>query len=253
MINLLVAEGYLGLSSGQYPTVRLLPKSIDVLKGTEKVIQKVRKVKQTIQADNPLFERLKKLRKELADQEGVPPYVIFADTTLREMSQHVPLTPSSLLQIKGVGETKLNKYGQTFLQILQEYASESNFPVDEVEQKKKESTGYTNLTRTKAKPTDKPSHVVSWDMLQNGMTLEEIASLRGLSIITVQDHIIRCTQEGFDVDWNQIIQSQYEPLILDTAAQLGTEKLKPIKEALPEDVDYFTIKAVLAKHHVPVI
>ncbi|UOF90223.1 DNA helicase RecQ [Fodinisporobacter ferrooxydans] len=127
LINLLIAEGYLDLSGGQYPVVRLKPKAVDVLKGMTQVARKVRSKKQTAQAGNHLFEQLRQLRKELADRDGVPPYIIFSDSTLREMAQYIPSDETSLLAIKGVGEAKLQKYGQPFLDLLRQHVLQKSF------------------------------------------------------------------------------------------------------------------------------
>lgn len=74
--------------------------------------------------DDELFERLRVLRRKLSQEQGVPPFVIFSDETLREMSGKVPLTDEELLSVKGVGEQKRVKYGAVFLQELQAYKTE---------------------------------------------------------------------------------------------------------------------------------
>ena len=70
--------------------------------------------------DIDLFERLRGLRRALADDRGVPAYVIFSDATLLEMAAHKPRTATELLTITGVGPTKLERYGQAFLALLRE-------------------------------------------------------------------------------------------------------------------------------------
>jgi ATP-dependent DNA helicase RecQ len=75
--------------------------------------------------DNTLFEQLRLLRKEISQKEKVPPYIIFPDSTLREMSEVCPTDQAAMLLIKGVGETKLKNYGTAFLQLLQKYAEEN--------------------------------------------------------------------------------------------------------------------------------
>ena len=69
---------------------------------------------------NELFERLRKLRKQLADAQGLPPYVIFHDATLREMVERRPRTLGEFAGIRGVGEGKLARYGQQFIAALRE-------------------------------------------------------------------------------------------------------------------------------------
>ena len=71
--------------------------------------------------DNLLFDVLRKLRKEIADEENVPPYIIFSDVTLKEMSTLLPRSEEELLQVKGVGKQKLEAYGTVFLQEINKY------------------------------------------------------------------------------------------------------------------------------------
>ena len=80
------------------------------------------------------------------------------------------------------------------------------------------------------------------------MEPDEIAKERGLSKVTVEGHIIRCADEGEEVDWSRIIPAEYEQLIVDAIGEQGTEKLRPIKDALPEEVTYFAIHGVMSKY-----
>jgi ATP-dependent DNA helicase RecQ len=70
-------------------------------------------------AAGPAFESLRSVRKRLADDAGVPAYLVFSDATLAEMIEHRPSTPAELLDISGVGPKKLETYGQIFLEALQ--------------------------------------------------------------------------------------------------------------------------------------
>ena len=121
LLNWLVAEGYLQLTGGQYPVVRLEPKAVAVLKKQGQVYKKI-----PVKAEKPvpkdgLFEELRKLRREIAAREQVPPYIIFADSSLHEMSRLLPTTDKTFLAIKGVGESKLQKYGDQFLEVIRKY------------------------------------------------------------------------------------------------------------------------------------
>lgn len=121
-INVLIAEGYLRMTDGQYPTVQLTESSIPVLKGTEKVwMRKLKKKRSAVTHHNELFERLRQLRKEIAQRDKVPPYIVFADSTLHELSQQCPVDKPSMLQISGVGRKKLDQYGDEFVRVIQEY------------------------------------------------------------------------------------------------------------------------------------
>ncbi|UYZ13772.1 DNA helicase RecQ [Brevibacillus sp. WF146] len=124
LIHLLIAEGYLGMTESRYPVVTLAEKAIPVLRGEEKVWQKVWVRPSRREDDDELFERLRRLRKEISQREGVPPYVIFHDSTLQEMSRLCPTDKRAMLGVKGVGESKFEKYGAMFLACLQAYANE---------------------------------------------------------------------------------------------------------------------------------
>ena len=125
LINRLVSEDYLHLTQGKYPVVKLQPKVSPVLKGEAKVLQKIIQRKAKLEQDDSLFETLRKLRREIAAREGVPPYIIFSDSTLHEMSKYKPTNSQALLTIKGVGESKLEKYGNLFMNAILNHGTDS--------------------------------------------------------------------------------------------------------------------------------
>jgi len=125
MINRLIAEDYLYLTQGKYPVVKLRPKAAAVLRNEAQVNQRIVKRQTKLEEDTVLFEVLRRLRREIADREGVPPYIVFADSTLREMAKFNPTTPRELLAIKGVGESKLERYGASFINAIQKHLEES--------------------------------------------------------------------------------------------------------------------------------
>ena len=122
LIHMLSAEGYLALTEGKFPVLKLTPRAGRVLKGEEPVIQKRRIViRREEKGDEVLFDQLRRLRKEISERENVPPYVVFPDSTLREMSQALPVDRSAMLSIKGVGEAKFLHYGVLFMELIQDY------------------------------------------------------------------------------------------------------------------------------------
>ncbi|AWB43907.1 DNA helicase RecQ [Paenibacillus sp. CAA11] len=135
LINVFIAEGYLALSEGQYPVVRLTPLGVDVLKGQHQVMQRApqpaspqtgrgrRGQAQDLgpsAVNETVFEQLRLIRRDLAQRDQVPSYIIFNDATLREMSIICPQTEQEMLRIKGVGEVKYRKYGRPFLEFFQD-------------------------------------------------------------------------------------------------------------------------------------
>ncbi|WP_071130161.1 DNA helicase RecQ [Enterococcus timonensis] len=121
-IDYLVAAGFLQAVGGQYPVLNITPRGLLVLTGQEKVFRKmaatVKKV--SLEVDGDLFEELRSLRRQLAEEQHVPPFVIFSDQTLKEMCTVMPKTLDDLLDIKGIGESKRDKYGQVFLEVIQQ-------------------------------------------------------------------------------------------------------------------------------------
>ncbi len=128
-INYLLSEGYLHLTDGKYPVVKVTPNAIPVLKGQENIWMKktVSPIILTEESEEnlELFEILRVLRKELADHEHVPPFVIFSDSTLKDMCRYYPTDEPSMLQIKGVGQTKFMKYGQSFMDKISHFVQEN--------------------------------------------------------------------------------------------------------------------------------
>ena len=119
LIQRFIATDYLGLTESKFPVVTLKPAAYPVLKGQEKVWQAVPKPEKEIEPAAPeLFDHLRHLRKEIATREHVPPYVVFSDATLQDMCRVHPATLDEMLDVKGIGEMKLHKYGQEFLDCI---------------------------------------------------------------------------------------------------------------------------------------
>lgn len=132
LVRQLVVRGYLRSDQRRYGALVLTEKSRPLLKGeVELMVREDRKLKaekkarsdtpkELAPADHSLFEALRERRKELADRLDLPAYVIFHDSTLKQMAEHRPATKEALLSINGVGETKLERYGEAFLEVIAE-------------------------------------------------------------------------------------------------------------------------------------
>ena len=129
----LIAQQCVAVSDGQYPTLALTPRGHDVMFGRAefRMIQQRERTKtprrrgraasepaEAPDYDTEVFERLRRLRLRLARKRGVPPYIVFSDRTLHEMAAYLPTTPAELRGITGVGESKLEQYGEAFLAVL---------------------------------------------------------------------------------------------------------------------------------------
>ncbi len=132
IIDNLLAQGLVAQTPGDYPVLELQPEARQVLfNGRQVHVLKTIKTKgkrpkrtgatDTGPYNEELFEQLRDLRKQLASKQGVPPYVIFSDKTLHEMARSFPTTDSEMLQITGIGATKLERYGPAFTQIIQTF------------------------------------------------------------------------------------------------------------------------------------
>ena len=133
-IQYLLESGCLVQAEGQYPTLALGPKARSVLFEGETLIAQVRSLpREAVQtavqgtsapADPNLLRRLQQLRGRLAQQAGVPGYVVFSDKTLREMASMQPRTLAQMQLVNGVGDYKLDKYGQKFLDVILQWQEE---------------------------------------------------------------------------------------------------------------------------------
>jgi ATP-dependent DNA helicase RecQ len=238
----LLSAGYLTQTgeSELYPVVRLTPKSVEVLKGKRRVIVSAEPEEEhqaPLKPGSDLFEELRALRKELSEREQIPPYVIFHDSTLREMCRRLPVTEKEMRAIPGVGESKFVRYGQAFLEKIREFSEKNGPPAT----KKAMSTPSKDKEAT---------HLISYRMWNEGKSVEEIARLRGLKRGTIEDHLFRCGMEGMPLDWGAFIPAEHEERIMRAIEELGAHKLRPIKEALPEEVSYMAIKAAIAKREL---
>ncbi|MGO5073385.1 DNA helicase RecQ [Clostridium sporogenes] len=239
LMNKLIADDYMVTTDDKFPVVRLRPKSYDVLKGKETVAIKVSKIDKKVKADNELLDRLKQLRKAISQEESVPPFMIFPDATLKELSEYMPTKEEDLLKIKGIGERKAEVYGERFIKAITEYMDEKGIDINNMD----------NYEDTKSNKDSKiKTHVLSYNLYKEGKSIKEIADERNLKAITIQEHLFKCLSEGMEVDLDNFIKKDYERLILDTIKKVGGTKLKPVKDELPPEVDYMCIKSVWYKY-----
>ncbi|WP_172368912.1 DNA helicase RecQ [Sporosarcina jiandibaonis] len=123
-IEFIISENYLGVENGQFPIIYVSELGKEVLTGKVQVFRKVSVVTKQITKDNPLFEQLRSLRMQLAQEAGVPPFVVFSDKTLQDMISKMPVTEEEFLEVNGVGLAKLERYGEAFLEEIRAFQEE---------------------------------------------------------------------------------------------------------------------------------
>ena len=244
-IHFLIAEDLLSTEGGKYPTLKLNQQSVDVLKGKRQVTMFLAPIPTGEVSDyyGDLFEELRHLRKKIAVEKAVPPYVIFSDATLKDMARYLPMTKESLLNIKGVGERKYDQYGEAFLKVLQ------NWQEEHPNKKGKISISQPETVVRKQKTADtRPSHLISYELFQSGKMIKEISIMRDLSPQTIENHLFKAYKEGYTIVWEIFFNKQEEETILRARKEIDEPKLKALKEAIDEEYSYTKIKAVLVKN-----
>ena len=138
LVKDLIDSGYLQVDGTEYPTLDVTRKGREILQGISAVVLKQTEDPQpdlpvtkpsrersasvvasrVSPADPQLFERLRQLRTELAEEEGVAAFVIFHDKTLKAIAGHKPVTPAALLEIPGIGALKAERYGRRVLEVV---------------------------------------------------------------------------------------------------------------------------------------
>lgn len=238
----LLAQNYLKKSEGDYPVLQLTVKSSGVLRGKEKVqLIKLGDMAETISVTPPyeagLFLELKGLRNQFALQEKVPPYVVFSDATLIELSTYLPQTLVEMKKITGFGEIKLQKYGKEFLKTVAFYCQEHRLHsrIGDMKPHKQRKISKEKTTDTKLN---------SLELYKQGLSVQEIAEKRSLSPQTIEGHLAHFILEG-SIEVTEIVPKSKLPSIIQAIKVHGNNALGPIKQALGKEVSYGEIKAVI--------
>lgn len=230
-----------------------------------------------LQYDENLFSLLKSVRMSIAKELHIPPFIVCTDVSLKQMSTFFPLTVESLLQIHGIGAHKVEQYGEVFLNTISNYVIENNIDVSSKSITNGINSGSTdinnefenidNISENSSKTTDicsnissmscditsvikekkEETHIATYNLYNSGKSIDEIADIRGLTRTTIENHLLKCYENDLDIDLTRCINTQYENDIVSAITKLGSEKLRPLKDILPEEVSYFDIKYYVLK------
>ena len=219
-IHQLINIGVIEIGYDQHYALRRGILADQVLKGTRRidlvrpddapklVVEKTKTKTEATRDD--LFEQLRVLRKQLADEQNVPPYVIFTDTTLEDMARQRPTTPDTLRNVSGVGERKLQLFGRKFLDIIVGYVransgAGASMPATAPAERR---------VRGKAQGSEKPKGTTqqqTLDLYAQGMSISEIAAERQLTTGSIASHLVQLAKSGHDLDLEEILRSFVSP------------------------------------------
>ncbi|MEM7384831.1 MAG: HRDC domain-containing protein, partial [Verrucomicrobiota bacterium] len=182
-----------------------------------------------------LFEALRQVRKSLADEKDVPPYVVFSDRTLRQMAACIPESSEELLRLHGVGQHRSEAYGSHFLEAIKAYVKN-----DPDVLQSRQPAPKVKATRP-APDVNRPLSETVLETLaleKSGLSLGEMASRREIGESTVVRHLCQIIEKGEEVDWRRHVPEAVENLARDLFAKHGMDALAPPVSASNGELSY---------------
>lgn len=252
LISFLVSENYINCIGDKYPILTLSAECNDVLFKDKSIfikrkIEKVKSKNLDISYDVNLFNILSEIRKNLATELNVPPFVVFADTTLIQMCILYPTTTKELYNVSGVGNYKAENYGKYFLNEIQKYVKEHNIDKSSILTVNSSSSLKKLKLPKEKRPTKEDTKLITYNLYISGKTISEIVNLRGLTQVTIEKHLIDCYKEGMEINLEKDIHTQYEKEICNMIHFMKGARLRDIKANLPFEVTYLDINYYIAK------
>ncbi len=244
----LVSQGIVLRDGGEYPILKIGANGKNVLAGETQVFALKRKETEKYEkvrtagspkGDAALFERLRSLRREIAREHEVPPYVIFSDKTLAEMAARMPVTEAQMRETSGVGEMKLANYGRSFIEAIKRYLSEN--PLVQPTTSADNDFGQNVKPQPGAKerkPRKENTVNVTHGLLREGLSVEDVARTRGICVSTVIAHLESIIAEGHDVDVGSYLDRDTCVTIGEAFMKLGTLNLTPVVESFGGKITY---------------
>ncbi len=231
----LVRLGFLALDTGKFSVTVLTEAGAKALKERQTILltQHKEEIKKSstsgsLQCDENLFERLRRLRKRMADERGIPAYMIFSDVSLRQTARNYPLNEREFSRISGVGQKKLEEFGQAFLAEIAAYLQENPrqiFVQDAVpapvSSPRLNQTSRETLRRFRA-----------------GESIEEIARARELVTGTICGHLAEACSAGEEVDINRLFAPDDQKKLEAAFSRIGFSNLTGVYELLAGKLDY---------------
>jgi ATP-dependent DNA helicase RecQ len=249
-IEQLVGQGCLQ-KTGEFNVLHVTDDGRRVLRGeiTPRLLKPVERPKREAKVstvswegvDRGLFDVLRALRRRKADERGLPPFVIFGDATLRNLARCRPSTPQRLLAVHGIGEKKAADYGAEFLSAIADYCREHALSVDVFD-------GAAPHDRGKRPTGSVPnsSKRRAWELLLQGKSVDEVCQAVGRARSTVAEYLVELIAAQEISDPSAWLDPGLCDRIRAATQQHGTQRLKPLHEALGGEATYDQLRIALA-------
>ncbi len=221
----LLHQGFLNETTDGYSVLKLNEKSWEIMKRQRQVYiainsqENIDEFSEKITDIEMLFERLRGLRKQIADEQKVPPYVVFHDSTLRLMAQKRPQTLEDFGKISGVGDRKRSEYGPQFIAEIKNYCQNQELSTETSEET----------------PLISETISITLDLYNKGLNVEQIAEIRHVQISTIMDHLNKLIETNQIIDINRVIAPEKQEKIIQALETIGPNLLKPIYEYLGQN------------------
>ena len=245
----LIRLGFLRQTSGSFSIVELTDDGLAALKArtqitlTRPVTAPERKAPRVgeIICDEKLFARLRELRKRLADERGLPAYIVFSDVSLRQMARIYPQNERDFTRISGVGEKKLHEFGETFIAEIAAHLQDNT-------QQRFENDAPSAPPLSRRGIGDSARETMR--QFRAGKPVAQIARDRNVTTSTILGHIAEAIEGGEPVDLDRLVPPDEQKQIAAAFDRIGFAALSPIHEALGGAIDYGKIRIVRAAMNV---
>jgi len=247
MLYQLLDDGLLERTAEERPVLRLNDASWAVMRGQRTVrllqpktaaVAKTRFDEESWEGvDRGLFESLRTLRREIADERGVPAYVLFSDATLRDMARVRPGAPTAFLNVRGVGERRLADLGPRFLEHIAAYCHSHDLALDA-------AVGGCPRRDRARRPNDTKD--VAFELFAKGSSVDQVTATTGRALGTTWGYLAEFIETRRPQQLDPWIDQQTYRAVADAVKDVGTVYLKPIFEHLGGKVPYEQVRLVVA-------
>jgi ATP-dependent DNA helicase RecQ len=250
-IEQLTSQGYLE-RIGEYNVLKVTPQGWDVLHGKTaprllKAVVKKTTVRTTKSGaiswegvDTALFERLRQLRRQIASDHNVPPFIVFSDTTLRDLARQRPTTLAGFRLVHGVGDKKTTEYGAIFIEAITKDAAGRGLATDIVSKTPRQDVAPTEAVSFSA------ARQKAFDLFREGKSPEDVCKATDRAPSTVMQYLVEYINQTELSDCSAWVDDATVDKIRAARRQSPDDRLKPIFDALEGTASYDTIRIVLA-------